>query len=64
MQNTKGQKREKHQKQLEYPTRRKTLISMENRLRTLNIASLNPDSMRGKEMQREIIKNLTKTKYA
>ena len=44
-------------------THRKTLIIMENGLRTINIASLNPDSMREKETQREIIKNLTKTKY-
>ena len=31
-------------------------------LRTLNIASLNPDSIRGKEMQREIVKGPTKNK--
>ena len=35
---------------------------MENGLRTLNIASLNPDPMRGKEMQREIVKGITKNK--
>ena len=35
---------------------------MENGLRALNIASLNPDSMRGREMQQEIVKILTKNK--
>ena len=50
MQNTKGKKRQKQQKQLEYATRWKTLIIiMQNGLRTLNIAILNPDSMREKK---------------
>ena len=44
------QKMEKEQKNrqkyLQYETCRKTLISMEDGLRTLNIASLNPDTMR------------------
>ena len=35
---------------------------MENGLRTLNIASLNPDLMKGKETQQEIINNLTRNK--
>ena len=39
---------------------RKTLTSMENGLRTLNIASLNPDSMKEREMQHEIVKSLKK----
>ena len=46
-------------KQLEYATHRKTLIIMEDGHRTLNIASLNPDSMRAREMQQEIVKSLT-----
>ena len=44
-------KKEKHQKQLEYATERKTLIIMKHGLRTLNFASLVPDSMSEKEMQ-------------
>ena len=55
-------KRKKLQKQLEYATNRKTLIIMENGLRTLNIASLNPDSMKGKETQQEIINSLARNK--
>ena len=48
-------------KQLEYATHRKTLIIiMGNGLRTLNIASLNPDSMRERETQQEIVKNHNK----
>ena len=58
----KGTGNKRQQKHLEYPTERKTLISMEKGLRTLNIAILNPDSMRGKEMQQEILKDLTKNK--
>ena len=41
---------------------RKTLTSMENGLRTLNIASLNPDSMKEATTQQEIINELTKNK--
>ena len=40
----------------------KTIISIEKGLRTLNIASLNPDSMREKEMQHEIVKGIAKNK--
>ena len=43
-------------------TTRKTLISMEGGLRTLNIASLNPDSMKETTIQQEIINGLTKNK--
>ena len=43
-----GEKAGKKQTRIEYATERKTMISMENGLRTLNIASLNPDSMRGR----------------
>ena len=35
---------------------------MENGLRTLNIASLNPDSIRAREMQQELVKSLEKNK--
>ena len=35
---------------------------MENGLRTLNIASLNPDSMKEPTIQQEIIKELTKNR--
>ena len=49
-------------KQLEYATWRKTLIRMENGLGALDIASLDPCSMREKEIQREIEKGLTENK--
>ena len=49
-------------KQLEYAAEWKTMISMENGLRTLNIASLNPDSMRETATQQEIVKGLAKKK--
>ena len=49
-------------KQLEYAAEWKTMISMENGLRTLNIASLNPDSMRETATQQEIVNGLTKNK--
>ena len=55
-------KKEKSQKQVEYTEERKTLISMENGLRTLNIASLNPDSMKEKETRQEIINHLARNK--
>ena len=59
----KGKRNKKRQqKQLEYATERKTLISVENGLRTLNIASLNPDSMKETEMHHGIVKGLTKNK--
>ena len=53
----------KQQKQLEYDTDRKSRINMENGLRTLNIASLNPDSMREEKMQKEIEKACPETEY-
>ena len=43
-------------------TTRKTLISMEDGLRTLNIARTNPDSMKETTIQQEIISELTKHK--
>ena len=55
-------KRKQQQKQLEYATTRKTLISMENGLRTQNIASLNPDPTEEPTTQQEIIKELAKNK--
>ena len=54
--------RETTQKHLDYATESKPRISMAKGLRTLNISSLNPDSMRGKEMRREIGKGLTENK--
>ena len=41
---------------------RKTLISMEDGLRTLNIERLNPDSMKETTIRQEIINELTKNK--
>ena len=52
----------RQQKHLEYSTERKTLIIMEKGLRTLNIASVNPDAMRCKEIRKAIVKCLTKNK--
>ena len=49
----KRKKKKRRQKQQEYATQRKTLISVENGLRTLNVASLNPDSMREKDAARD-----------
>ena len=54
--------RKKQQKQIEYANEKKTTISMQNGLRTLNFASSNPDSMRDKETQPEITKCLTGNK--
>ena len=62
MPNAKGEEKEKRQKQIEYTEERKTLISMGNGPRTLNIASLNPDSMKGEETQQEITNKLTRNK--
>ena len=53
---------EKQQKQLEYATARKTMIGLGNGQRTLNIASLNPDSMREVAPQQEIIKGLARNR--
>ena len=55
-------KKEKAQKQLTYGKARTSLINMANGLRTMNIASLNPDSMKEEQMQRDIIKDLTRNK--
>ena len=55
--------RKKQQKQLEYATTRKTLIRMENGLRSLNISSSNPDSTKEPKTQQETVKELTKTRY-
>ena len=57
-----NKERKKQQKQLEFATCGKTLIRMENGLRTLNIASLNPDSMKEKATHQEIIKGLARNK--
>ena len=35
---------------------------MENGLRTLNIAGMNPDTMKGEETQQEIINNLARNR--
>ena len=56
--------RETTQKHLDYATESKPRISMAKGLRTLNISSLNTDSMREKETHREIVKGLTKIKPA
>ena len=50
------------QEQLEYAQERKTLIIMESGIRTINIASLIPDSMEAAQTQRGIIKNLNMNK--
>ena len=59
---TSKEEKGKQQKQIEYATRRKTLIRMENGIRTLNIAILNPDSMTERATKQVIIKGLTKNK--
>ena len=46
------------QKRLEYATGGRTVRRMENGVRTLNIAIVNPDSMKGAQMQRGVIKNI------
>ena len=61
--NSKNSRREEskqanQQKKLEYDTERKTMITVENGLRALKIASLNPDSMREATTQQEIVKGL------
>ena len=38
------------------------MINMKNGLRTMNIASLNPDSKKEAQMRRDIIKNITRNK--
>ena len=63
MSDTERKAKRKSQKQVEYTEERKTLISMGNGLRTLNIASLSPDSTKGKETQQEIINHLARKKY-
>ena len=45
-----------------YDKERETLIKMENGIRSMNNASLNPDSMGEEEMKRGIVKNLTRNK--
>ena len=51
-------KRKARQKKLEYAAERKTMIIMENGIRTINIASPNQDSMREATTQQEIVKGL------
>ena len=58
--NKRKRKRKQQKKQLEYATEMKTMISMENGLRTLNIASLNPGAMRETTTQKEIVKGMEK----
>ena len=55
----KNEERRENQKQLEYATYSKTIIIMAHGLRTLDISSMNPDSMRGEKVKRGIVKNLT-----
>ena len=45
-----------------YDKERMALINMKHGLRTTNIASLNPDSTKEEQMQRDIIKDLTRNK--
>ena len=47
---------------LTYDKERQTLIQMENGIRAMNIACLNPDSTKEEQMQMYIIKNLTRSK--
>ena len=49
-------KRKQRQKHLAYATERKTLINMENGMRTLRISSLNPDSVKEEQAHRDIMK--------
>ena len=49
-------------KQLIYDRERKPLIKMDSGVRTMNISSLNPDSMKEEQTQREIIKKATREK--
>ena len=58
----KGKRDIKRQKQIEYNSERKPLVNMENGFRTLNVASLNPDSFKEQTTQQEIINELTKKK--
>ena len=58
--NKREEKHKEETKQIEYNPERKTLINMENGLRTLNIASLNPDSFKEETTRQEIINGLTK----
>ena len=59
---TRKEKLEKQQQQLEYATERKTMISLENGIKSLNIAILNPDSMREATTQQEIVEDLTRNR--
>ena len=45
-----------------YAAERETLINMGNGIRTLNIASPNPDSMKEEQTQQDIIKSITGNK--
>ena len=57
-----NKKRRRKQKQLDYDPERRTLIENGNGIRTMNIASHNPDSTKEAPMQRDAIKNLTRNK--
>ena len=50
------------QKRRTYSKERTSMIGMKNGLRTMDIASLNPDSAKEEQTQRDIIKNLTRNK--
>ena len=52
----------KRQKQIGYNPEWETLINLENGFRTLNIASLKPDSFKEQTTQQEITSELTKRK--
>ena len=52
----------KQEQKLTYGKERKALITMENGPRTMNIAILNPESMKEEQMQRYIVKDMTRFK--
>ena len=54
--------RKKGRNENPHMTRGETLIAMPKGLRTMNIASLNPDSMKDEQVQRDIIKDPTRNK--
>ena len=60
--NHRAKKAKNKQKQHTYGIERKTLSKMEDGLRTVNIDSVNPDSMTEEQMQPGIIRNLIRRK--
>ena len=59
---TKRTTNKENQKRLTYNKERKAMFKMGNWHRTMDIASLNPDSMKEEQMQSDIIKNLARSK--